>query len=164
MPVNPNSPVFGQKFSDTARSGVSEVAARTWDPVLPRDPRLLVPLDVEALVVPPAGEEPRADVGVRLLRAPAQPGEVFGPGSERAAPPFTDASPRPPGVYLHWALPDGLTAGRVTDGTSPDGRLNQPPLPNRWLVVRLGQAAPRSMTAWVVEADRGRRVLLRDWK
>jgi hypothetical protein len=163
MPVDPDSPVFRQRFSATARSGVSEVAARTWDPVLPRDPRLLVPLDVEALVVPPAGEEPRADVGVRLLRAPAQPGEVFGPGSERAAPPFTDASPRPPGVYLHWALPDGLTAGRVTDGTSPDGRLNQRPLPNRWLVVRLGHAMPRTMTAWVVEADRGRRVRLRDW-
>jgi hypothetical protein len=164
MPVDPGSPVFRQQFSTTARSGVPLATANTWNQALPRDPRLLVPLDVEALVVPPAGGERRADVGVRLLRAPEGPDDVFGPDTERAAPPFTDADPRPQGVYLHWALPDGLTAGRVTDGTSPDGRLNQPPLPNRWLVVRLGDESPRTTTAWVIEADRGRRVRLGDWQ
>jgi hypothetical protein len=163
MPVDPNSPLFGQRFSAMARSGLSVKAAATWNPELPRDPRLLVPVDVEALVVGPGTTQPRADIAVRLLRAPETPGETFTPDTERAKPPFTDAPDRPAGVYLHWALPDGLTAGRVTDGTNPDGQLNLAPLPNRWLVVRLGDEVPRTLTAWVIEADRKRRVRLADW-
>ena len=164
MPVDPKDPVFREAFSAAARSGLSAAAAATWSPSLPRDPRLLVPVDVEALVVPPAGSEPRADVAVRLLRAPEVPGETFTAGGERGPKPFTDAPDRSPGVYLHWSLPDGLTAGAVTDATSPDGRLNQPPLPNRWLVVRIGDGTPRALTAWVIEADRGRRVRLAGWE
>ena len=164
MGIDPNDPVFQRRFSAAARSGLSAAAAKTWSPVLPRDPRLLVPVDVEALVVPPGAGGARADIAVRLLRAPDSPGETFTADSQRAAKPFTDAPDRPPGVYLHWSLPDGLTAGAVTDATTPDGRLNQPPLPNRWLVVRLGDATPRALTAWVIEADRGRRVRLADWE
>jgi hypothetical protein len=163
MPIDPNSHLFGPQFSAMARSGLSVKAAATWNPRLPRDPRLLVPVDVEALVVPPGTTQPRADIAVRLLRAPETPGETFTPDTQRAKPPFTDATERPAGAYLHWALPDGLTAGRVTDGTSPDGQLNLPPLPNRWLVVRLGDEVPRTLTAWVIEADRKRRVRLGDW-
>ena len=163
MPVDPKDPVFSDGFAATARSGLSATAAATWGATLPRDPRLLVPVDVEALVVPPGTTAPRADVAVRLLRAPDTPGETFGATTTRAAPPFTNAPERPAGVYLQWAMPDGLTAGAATDGTTPDGRLNLPPLPNRWLVVRLGDALPRSLTAWMVESDRGRRVRLADW-
>jgi hypothetical protein len=163
MPVDPNSPLFGPQFSAMARSGLSLEAAATWNPELPRDPRLLVPVDVEALVVAPGTTQPRADIAVRLLRAPETPGETFTPDTQRARPPFTDGPERPAGVYLHWALPDGLTAGRVTDATNPDGQLNLPPLPNRWLVVRLGDEVPRTLTAWAIEADRKRRVRLADW-
>ena len=53
MPVDPKDPVFREAFSAAARSGLSAAAAATWSPSLPRDPRLLVPVDVEALVVPP---------------------------------------------------------------------------------------------------------------
>ncbi len=164
MPVNPRSPVFGSPFADSVRSGLSKAQRDTASPLLPRDPRLLVPVDVEALVVPPGTQAPRADIAVRLLRAPVTPGETFDADTVRAAPPFSDAPPRPSGVYLHWALPDGLTAGRVTDGTTPDGRLNQRPLPDRWLVVRAGDGTPRSLTAWVVEAERGRQVRLAQWR
>lgn len=156
--------VFRPQFAATARAEISRRTAKTWDPGLARDPRLLVPVDVQALVVPPGNAEPHADVAVRLLRAPAAPGETFDTQTQRAAPPFTDApAARPPGVYLHWALPDGLTAGRATDGTTPDGRLNLRPLPNRWLVVRLHGDLPRRLEAWVVEAERGRSVRLRQW-
>ncbi|MDN5858619.1 MAG: hypothetical protein L0H84_08335, partial [Pseudonocardia sp.] len=161
--IDPADPVFGRGFAAAARSGLSAAAAKTWNPRLPRDPRLLVPLDVEALVVPRGAGAPHADVAVRLLRAPEVDGETFTATTQRAAPPFTDLPDRPHGVYLHWALPDGLTSGAVTDAASPDGQLNLPALPDRWLVVRLGGRVPRALTAWVIEAERGRRVPLADW-
>ncbi|MGZ8751172.1 MAG: hypothetical protein ACXWYP_09890, partial [Pseudonocardia sp.] len=64
MGIDPKDPVFQQRFSAAARSGRSAAAAKTWSPVLPRDPRLLVPVDVEALVVPPGAGEARADIAV----------------------------------------------------------------------------------------------------
>ena len=165
MALDPNNPILSKQFADLARSGIDSVVADTWNPYLPRDPRLLVPVDVEALVVAPGSHEPHADVAARLLRAPATAGETFATDTEHAAPPFTDApAVRAPGIYLHWALPDGLTAGRVTDATAPDGQLNLRPLPNRWLVVRLGDESPRALTAWVIEAERKRRVRLADWR
>ncbi|HYT84173.1 MAG TPA: hypothetical protein VEK86_12000 [Gemmatimonadales bacterium] len=165
MPIDRDSPLLGPEFSATARSGLSAATAATWSPTLPRDPRLLVPVDVEALIIPPgAAPEAHADIAGRLLRAPDAPGETFADDTAPAPPPFTDAPARPAGAYLHWALPDGLTAGRVTDGTDPDGRLNLAPLPDRWLVVRLGDERPRTLTAWVIEADRKRRVRLADWR
>src|SRR5215211_1443632 len=161
--IDPGNAVFRPQFSASARTGLSAAKAKTWSSTLARDPRLLVPIDVEALVVAQGDAEARADIAVRLLRAPDTPGETFTSTTERAAPPFTDGPARAPGVYLHWALPDGLTAGRTTDGTDPDGQLNLRPLPNRWLVVRLEGDAPRTTTAWVIESDRGRRVTLADW-
>ena len=161
--IDPRHAVFQPQFSASARTGLSAAEAKSWSPILPRDPRLLVPVDVEALVVVPGSTEPTADIAVRLLRAPEPGGETFSDNTVRSAPPFSVITPRAPGVYLHWALPDGLTAGRTTDATVPDGQLNLRPLPNRWLVVRLDGTAPRTTTAWVVESDRGRRVRLADW-
>ncbi len=49
------------------------------------------------------------------------------------------------GVHLHWALPDALTHGTHTDGSTAF-----PLVPNRWLVSRNQNGA---VTQWVVESD-----------
>jgi hypothetical protein len=70
------------------------------------------------------------------------------------AEPFQGAVPLPQGIHLHWALPDGLTAGVA----GPDGP-TFPNAPNRWLVTRIvvsapsGRAATTTMRSWVVESD-----------
>jgi len=87
MALDPNNPILSKQFADLARSGIGSVVAGTWNPDLPRDPRLLVPVDVEALVVAPGSDEPHADVAARLLRAPATAGETFATDTEHAAPP-----------------------------------------------------------------------------
>ena len=79
------------------------------------------------------------------------------PGSEPQAPtllpdPFSERAPRPKGAYLHWALPDALTGG---SGTAHGGDVSFPPIPDRWLVVRLSTPQPgarRAVTAWVLES------------
>jgi hypothetical protein len=60
------------------------------------------------------------------------------------------------GVYLHWALPDGLTHGTTADdGSEPEFPL----IPNRWLIVRFwDQAGPNpeldlKFKAWIMESD-----------
>src|SRR6266498_6113679 len=76
------------------------------------------------------------------------------PGSELLAhallpDPFSERAPRPKGAYLHWALPDALTGG---SGTAHGGDVSFPPIPDRWLVVRLSTPQPgarRAVTAWV---------------
>ncbi|MFY1702891.1 hypothetical protein ACN28G_14280 [Micromonospora sp. WMMA1923] len=49
----------------------------------------------------------------------------------------------PPGVHLHWSLPDTLT--RLTHGDEP------PRVPDRWLVTRTDRDGGRAR--WVVESD-----------
>ena len=154
------SEIFHPGFAALVRSGRSFAELATWEGRIPREPRLVVPIDVQALVVPPGRTEPRADIGGRLLRKPASEGERFTAETERVPPPFTDAEDRAPGVYLHWAMPDGLTAGRTTEGESAALR----PLPNRWVVVRLTPGAPRGVEAWVLESERGWRGRLAGWR
>ena len=69
-----------------------------------RDPRLLVPTDVQAFVAAPGGTEPV----VRMLSALRA-----GAGQPAFPAPFDPGSPREPGVHLHWALPDALMRGRI---------------------------------------------------
>ncbi len=72
--------------------------------------------------------------------------------------PFDVGSPRPAGVHLHWAMPDALLRGTLTqraDGVA--NRLGLPVLPDRWVVLRI--VSPRGgrevvTTGWVLEAHR----------
>jgi len=70
-------------------------------------------------------------------------------------PPFQNLpdGSRTPGVYLHWALPDGLTAGTAGSDTSA---ASFPAIPNRWLVVRVSSSATnasrRALAGWVLRA------------
>ena len=70
-----------------------------------REHRLLVPIDVQALYVQQGDTE-------RMVSLPML---VAGPDGQGVAnledglpDPFTEGAPRPPGVHLHWAMPDAL--------------------------------------------------------
>ena len=147
--------IFGARFAAAAVAELPLKVADTWNARLPRDPRLLVPVDLRALVVAPGETVEHADVETKILLA-AQEGET---DPARQAAPFTDAAARAPGVYLHWALPDGLTQGQAPEAGDVELRA----LPNRWLVVRIEAGRRRHTAAWVLEAERGRAVPLEDW-
>lgn len=119
----------------------------TWDPRLARTPRVLVPVQLDVLVV-------RQDGGTWAKVAMAVPEAGSSPAAHTLlAEPFTEREARKPGAYLHWALPDALTRGT---GTAAGGDVSFPPIPDRWLVVRLSTpavAARRAVSAWVLEAD-----------
>jgi hypothetical protein len=145
-----------------------EALRESWDPFLVRTPRVLVPIVVDALVS--TGKEERwADC---RMQAPPEAGEEQAPTDARSLmpDPFTDLpEPRPAGVHLHWALPDGLTKGTVaTDGAGePDVSL--PAVPDRWLVLRLSNGADRrrrAVAGWVLEAGgpEPNVVALDDWR
>jgi hypothetical protein len=160
--VTPGDVLTGQ-YSTLARSGVSAAAAQSWNPQLSRTSRILVPMDVQALVVPSGGSEPDAQV-LGQLPDPAPDASESAPDLPRI-PPFTDGTPRAPGVYLHWAAAQGLTAAQAQapGAAAAAGGLPAQPLADRYLVVRLAGGTPRRTRAWVVEAERGRTVDLASW-
>ncbi len=144
-----------------ARTRLDLAQATTWDPALPRDARLLVPIDVQALASAPNAHTmvvatetilPAQNAGAGALPSPPAP---FGAVTERAV-----------GIHLHWAMPDGLTrgdAGAVSATRTAAGNpLRLPPLPDRWIVTRLvhGTTTTRS---WIIEADRGDHHDLAGW-
>jgi hypothetical protein len=133
-------------ISLAASHGITARTVATWNPRLPRTPRILVPVEVDALVVRKGGGT-WADC---TYTVPPQ----NSPASSRRdhlPPPFQNlATPRPPGVYLHWALPTALTQGS-NDGTST----KFPAVPDRWLVVRLFNSqvpTRRTIRGWVLRA------------
>lgn len=123
---------------------ITENVARTWNPALPRDLRVLVPVHVDALVVREAG----GDWADCRLRDPS-PDAPEADSAQRLPPPFANLDGgRAPGVYLHWALPDALA--RVGGATTPE----VPSAPDRWLVLRLAPSADdpsrRQVRGWVL--------------
>ncbi|GAB3589993.1 hypothetical protein GCM10027446_03730 [Angustibacter peucedani] len=170
-----------ESYSVAGRLGVVEGVLETWDGELLREPRVCVPVDVQALVVPEA--DPAGSEGVPLVGA-LSPGRAPQDGDAAhdtvAGPePFAAPTPREPGVHLHWALPDSLLSGTLADPTAsavagapssgprPDGGgLSLPPLPDRWLVLRLAAAAQGPVavqTGWVLDAGTGRAWPLPAW-
>ena len=146
------------RWSALARTGLDLDAVTRFDPTLLRESRVLVPVDVQALYVP-AGS---AEAMVRLPLSLAAPdGQPPPPATDF----FADGPPRAPGVHLHWAMPDALLRGKLADN-GPTNRLALPPLPDRFVVLRI--AAPKGSDApavrgWVIEADTTRVVPLADW-
>jgi hypothetical protein len=139
MPLDP-------RFEIAAAHNITSRTVATWDPQLARTPRVMVPIQLDALVVRNAGTTwadcamstpPEDTVVSRLSLLPS---------------PFKELSgPRPPGVYLHWALPDGLTHARTADPATP---AQFPAIPDRWLVIRMfpsSRGAPRrAIRGWVL--------------
>lgn len=156
--------VRGKRFlaADRAALDIGEIA--TWDKYLLREKRLLVPIDVQALYVPAGSTEPM--VRLPMLVAGAN-GQTVENAEDGMPDPFDAGTPREAGVHLHWAMPDALLRGsfrKTEDGAS--NRLALPPLPDRWVVLRLvlprGASQPVT-TGWVIEADRAVAVPLAQW-
>src|SRR5512147_2305451 len=88
---------FSKRFlaADRAKLDLGEIA--TWDAFLLREHRLLVPIDVQALYVPPGSTEPM----VRLPMLVAGPnGQAVEDVEDGLPDPFDPGSPRPAGVHL----------------------------------------------------------------
>lgn len=150
----------GARWAALVRTDIDLATAGTWDRALVRDSRVLVPIDVQALYVP----ENDPERYVRLPFALTTPDD--GPPEPMPAP-FDPGVTRPPGVHLHWALPDALLRGTLEDRRGQPNRLDLPPLPDRWVVLRL--VAPRDalivhVSGWVIESDTARVVPLAAWK
>lgn len=172
---------LSQEYSALARVGLKADLIATWDGALLREPRVCVPVDVQALVVPRTGSA--GTEGVPLV-GPLSPGSGTGGGGVDAheavtgPEPFAPPEARKPGVHLHWAMPDALLRGALADptgaprapasGPSPDGGgLEMRALPDRWLVLRLLAPAEGAGLAvargWVLDAASGRSWDLAEW-
>ena len=121
-----------------------------FDPELLRDPRLLVPIDLNAFVV---GATP----GEATVRLPFRT-------ATDTAPDVRDAgTPRERGVHLLWTTPAALGRGTIVpDAAAPDdptrSTLSLPALPDRWVVLRLAVplgASQPLVRGWVLRADDG---------
>ncbi len=121
-------------------------------------PSLMVPITVEALVLTQASHQnrwstagPTFDGALNFsMIAPAP----FNATKPMAKLPGGGEVPLT-GVILHWTLPSALRRGTQA---APDGQLQFPALPNRWLVVRKSPCAPGQTDSWrndcwVLESD-----------
>ncbi len=167
---SPAAPFTLPAFSAAARTGIDLADLASWDPALHRPCRALVPIDVQALVVP-AGSDVTAVPVLPQLVDPQQPASGQAPDITQVmppVPPFSPASARAPGVYLHWAAPDGLTGTSSPLGPGPSAgsaslASSMQPLADRWLVVRVGGGIPRRTRGWIVESERCRLADLATW-
>jgi len=136
-----------------AAHNITPRAAKTWNPTMARTPRVLVPVQLDVLMVRQATGT-WADCGMNPPAGGASPVSH----RELLKPPFTDlAAPRPVGAYLHWAVPDALTRGEHDVTAAADGQAKTvfPAIPDRWLVVRLSpaqQGGRRGVRAWILQA------------
>lgn len=120
------------------------------DAALSADARLLVPMRLQALRVADPGDMRWADLTPRYDLLGGNPPVTLGC---YLRPNLFDPPREPPGagVHLHWALPAAFT--HVVQ--EPGKPAVFPPVPNRWLVVRLWEKSPKELghRAWVVESD-----------
>ncbi|MDF1505375.1 hypothetical protein [Roseisolibacter sp. H3M3-2] len=140
--------IADRRWTILARTGVDLQSVATWDRGLDRRTRILVPVDVQAFVVPKGGGEPT----VAVTGTP--PGEGFAGDP----PPFAPGAVRAAGVHLHWAMPDALLRGRErkpAPGSDASPELELPALPDRWVVIRASLpdgAARATLRGWVIDA------------
>ncbi len=138
-----------------AAHGLTGQVIDTWHPSLPRDPRVMVPIVLDALVVRETGAQ-WADT--LMKRTPPATGGTAVPAKDLLPKPFAlREQERPRGVYLHWALPEALTRGSQTAASSgADAGAAFPALPDRWLVTRIFPSTVhpdrRAVRSWVLQA------------
>ncbi|MBV9766214.1 MAG: hypothetical protein JOZ48_15315, partial [Acidobacteriaceae bacterium] len=120
----------------------------TWYPSLLRTPRVMVPIQLDVLMVRQEGE-----VFADCQMTAPDPNAGTQNRRDLLPKPFAElpAAARPVGAYLHWALPDALTHG-TSDGAT--GQFY--PIPDRWLVLRLSPSTSsntrRAVAGWVIRA------------
>jgi hypothetical protein len=149
MAVNVTSKAAQTMFSSTIAHSITPRTVATWSPLIPRTPRVLVPVQLDALVIRPnAAQTVWADCRMK------DPPDNATTANRRdlLPPPFTNKDgSRPPGVYLHWALPDALTRGQASGSD-----VTFPAIPDRWLVVRFYPSGlineRRAIEGWVLRA------------
>lgn len=153
--------MVGPLWSALVRTDADLKVIGTWDTALIRHPRLLVPVDVQALYVAPGSTE-------QFVRLPFALTTPDGEDPEPMPEPFAKGAPRAPGVHLHWAVPDALLSGELKEvGSGSRNRLGLAALPDRWTVFRI--AVPRrggeraTVKGWVIEADTTRVVPIENW-
>ncbi|MEH0972628.1 DUF3892 domain-containing protein [Micromonospora sp. CPCC 205546] len=108
---------------------------------------VLVPVALDVLVLREPGDA--SDWARTALTRPTPPASGRVQQDVLPEPFSTRETARPPGAHLHWGLPDGLTRG-IADDT---GATTFPPVPDRWLVVRISGPAtpgPRAVEAWLL--------------
>jgi hypothetical protein len=134
-------------FNIAAAHGITPRTVATWNPTLPRSVRVIVPIEVNAMVVRQNGGT-WADC---RMRDPAVGVTQISRRDLLPAPFAEIQGGRKKGVYLHWALPDALTRG-----TADGGNANFLAIPDRWLVVRMypstSQVGRRAIRGWVLRA------------
>jgi len=128
-----------ETWTAAVRGGVDTATERTWDRNLRRTSRIMVPIDVQAFVVPGSGGEETVTIT----------------GGTLDPEPFAAGAVRPSGVHVHWAMPDAML--RAADADLADDFV-LPPLPDRWVVLRVlypvGQRRP-FVRGWVLDAVHG---------
>ncbi|MGO4408910.1 MULTISPECIES: hypothetical protein [unclassified Brevundimonas] len=93
---------------------------------------------------------PYAEKGVARNSGPYTSAQVLATAFQPASQPLGV------GVHLHWALPEALTHG----AQAATGKVEFPPAPNRWMVVRVASntadpvAPVTDINAWIIESDR----------
>ena len=141
------NPAAQQMFGSAVAHGITPRTVATWSSLVPRTPRVMVPIQLDALVVRQGGA---AWADCRMSDPPA--GVTSTNRRALLPPPFTDkTTSRNPGVYLHWALPDALTRG---DAIGNDAKF--PCIPDRWLVLRFYPSGSitdrREVEGWVLRS------------
>jgi hypothetical protein len=145
------------RWTGLVRLDTTPEAIGRWDAALVRESRVLVPIDVQALYVPPGDTN-------KFVRLPFALTTPDGQAPEAMPQPFADGVVRAPGVYLHWAPPDALLRGTLTNvADGSQNRLGMPRLPDRWVVLRIiatASADQAIVTGWVLEADTAKAIPL----
>ncbi|MCL9794754.1 hypothetical protein MXD58_010635, partial [Frankia sp. AgKG'84/4] len=111
-------------------------------------PALVVPVDLDVLVVTPAlrGRDAFRTWQHTYLALD----DYLSPEPDGADRQNNDPVHSHTGVHLHWTLPRGLRHGVQDPAT---GEISYPLVPNRWLVVRFSGTGTRRARAWVIESD-----------
>ncbi len=145
-------------FTAAAAWRITPKVIGTWNPWLIRTPRVLVPIQVDALAVRP-NEAAQTWADCALKPDLQQTGPVT--RYDILPTPFAELKQsRTAGIYLHWALPDALTHG-YADATGDTTTF--PAAPDRWLILRTypsrspfrgaaGTIGLRGVKGWVLRA------------
>lgn len=163
------SPFSSVNVAMLAAHGLTQRVVATWNPGLPRDPRVMVPVVVDALAVRKTGA---SWANTLMKRTPQAANASPTPAKDLLPKPFTlRDQERSPGVYLHWALPEALTRGSYAPGSSGSAGLTSfPALPDRWLITRISPSAVhpdrRAVRGWILQAhdDNPQPIDLDSWK
>lgn len=142
---------IAQQESLAAANDLTPAVWTSWHPKLVRTPRVLVPIELQVLMV----RNPSLSWAATGMSTPPQSDADTSlpiiPAASLQAPLFQElAQPRARGAYLHWFLPRGLT-GATADANGAAF----PAIPDRWLVLRISAGSTplrRAVTGWVIEA------------